>query len=118
VELLGQAHLFCCLPTDETEAFRQALHEALACGLPVVTTRTSMAPILMAEGCGATLEAETPEALAAAVKACLADAGRYRSMSVGALQTARRYSIERWRETIRTALVEAWGPLRSEPPQP
>ena len=40
LELLRQADLFSCLPTAETESFRQAVHEALACGLPVVMTRT------------------------------------------------------------------------------
>jgi Glycosyl transferases group 1 len=113
VELLRQADLFCCLPADETEAFRHALHEALAAGLPVLTARTSVAPMLAREGCGLILDGRTPEAVAAAVGACLADPARYRSMSTEAVRVARDHSLERWREMMRVALEEAWGPLRS-----
>jgi glycosyltransferase involved in cell wall biosynthesis len=114
LELLGQADLF-CLPADETEAFRQAVLEALACGIPVVTTRWSVAPTLIGQGCGIILQERTPQAFAAAVKACLSDPARYRAMSTQALRTARGHSIERWRELIRLALEEAWGPLQSKP---
>lgn len=114
VELLREAHLLCCLPAAETESFRQALHEALACGLPVVTTRTEIAPMLMRKGCAIVLKEETSEALAAAVTACLSDSARYRSMSAEALRTAQEYSLERWRDRVRSALEKAWGPLQSE----
>lgn len=114
LELLRGAALMCCLPAAETESFRQALHEALACGLPVVTARTEIAPTLASRGCAVVLERETPGALAAAVTACLSDPARYRSMSSQALRTAQQYSLERWRETVRSALEKAWGRLRSE----
>jgi hypothetical protein len=35
-------------------------------------------------------------------------------MSIQALRTAREYSLERWREIVRSALEKAWGPLQSE----
>lgn len=110
-ELLRQADLF-CLPTAETESVRQAVHEALACGLPVVTARTSLAPMLI--GCGVILPNLTAEALAMAVRACLSDPAGYRRMSAQALRAAQAYSLERWRDTVGAALQEAWGPLSSE----
>lgn len=110
LELLRQADLF-CLPTVETESLRQAVHEALACGLPVVTTPTSST--WMAEGCGVLLQSRTPEALADGIRACLCDPARYRRMSIEALRMAERYSLERWRDTVRAALEEAWGPLQA-----
>jgi glycosyltransferase involved in cell wall biosynthesis len=115
LERLDQADLFCSLPIAETEADRQALHEALARGLPVVTAPTSLAAMLTQTGCGVALRERTPQALAAAVHACLGDPARYRQMSAAALHTARRHSLERGRETIRAALHEAWGPLQSGP---
>jgi glycosyltransferase involved in cell wall biosynthesis len=114
VELLRAADLFCCLPVAETEHFRQALHEALACGLPVVTSRTEIAPMLMRKGCAIMLNEETPEALVDAVTSCVSDSARYMRMSGEALRTAQEYSFELWRETVRSALENAWGPLRSE----
>jgi glycosyltransferase involved in cell wall biosynthesis len=114
MELLREADLMCCLPGAETESFRQALHEALACGLPVVTSQTEIAPTLSRRGCAVVLERETPEALAEAVTACLSDPSRYRSMSTQALRTAQEYSMEQWLETVRSALEKAWGRLQSE----
>jgi glycosyltransferase involved in cell wall biosynthesis len=114
LELLQQADLF-CLPADETEGFRQAVHEALACGLPVIATQASIGPMLMGQGCGVVLQEGTPERFAAAVRDCLSDSARYRAMSLAALRKARQYSFERWRVIIRERLEHAWGPLQSMP---
>jgi len=110
--LLQQADLF-CYPTA-SEGFPKAVLEALACGLPVVTTRVSVLPKLIGTGSGLLLEEVSPEALAQAVVDCLSDAERYRSMSARALETASQYSLERWRDTIGDLLRAACGSLRSD----
>jgi glycosyltransferase involved in cell wall biosynthesis len=112
LRLLQQADLF-CYPTA-SEGFPKVVLEALACGLPVVTTRVSVLPELMGTGSGLLLESVTPEALAQAVVHCLSDAERYRGMSARALETASQYSLERWRDTIGDRLRAACGPLRSD----
>jgi len=113
LELLRLADLF-CLPTAETDSVRQAVLEALACGLPVVTAPVSSLPMLTGHDCGIMLEGRTPEALAGAVRICLTDPERYSLMSMNAVRTAKAYTLERWRDTIRAALEQAWGPLQSE----
>ena len=110
--LLQQSDLF-CYPTA-SEGFPKAVLEALACGLPVVTTCVSVLPKLIGNGSGLLVEKVTPEALAQAVFDCLSDAERYRSMSTRALETASQYSLERWRDTIGDLLRAACGPLRSD----
>jgi glycosyltransferase involved in cell wall biosynthesis len=112
IRLLQQADIF-CYPTA-SEGFPKAVLEALACGLPVVTTRVSVLPKLIGTGCGLLLEHTNPEALAQAVLACLSDAVRYRTMSARAVETASQYSLERWRDTIGDLLRAACGPLRSD----
>ena len=107
--LLKRAHLY-CLPTMG-ESFGKGVLEALACGLPVITTAVSVFPELISTRCGVVLDERTPEQLAAAIRHCLADRGRYRQMSTEAIAAARFYSLERWRDTIRGMLEEAWGPL-------
>lgn len=112
IHLLQQADLF-CYPTA-SEGFPKAVLEALACGLPVVTTCVSVLPKLIGTGCGLLIEKATPEAVAQAVFDCLSDAERYRAMSAQALETANQYSLERWRDTVGDFLQAAWGPLRSD----
>jgi glycosyltransferase involved in cell wall biosynthesis len=112
LELLRAADLL-CLPAVETDSVRQAVLEALACGLPVVTTRLSVLPPGIAHLCGTVLRDHAPTTVVEAVVACLSDPERYREMSDAALRTARSYSLERWSDTVRAALEAAWGPLRS-----
>jgi len=111
LELLRQADLF-CLPATETESLRQSVHEGLACGLPVVTTPSSLGQMM--NGCGLTLQSGTSDALADAVRACLRDPDGYHRMSIAALRAAQCYSLERWSDTVRAALVDSWGPLQSD----
>lgn len=112
LELLRGAHLF-CFPT-RSEGFPKAVLEALAAGLPVVTSRVSVLPRLLEGGGGVALGDPTPESLADAVAECVSDPARYRAMSERARATARRFTLERWRDEIGAALRRAWGrPLKA-----
>jgi hypothetical protein len=111
MSLLKRADIF-CFPTS-SEGFPKVVLEALACGLPVVTTRVSVLPQLIGAGCGVLIDEPAATEVANAVKECLSDAGRYRAMSGKAVETARQYSLEQWRHTIGNLLRGAWGPLRS-----
>jgi glycosyltransferase involved in cell wall biosynthesis len=107
--VLQRSDLF-CFPS-RSEGFPKVVLEALACGLPVITTRVSVLPHLLREGGGVLLDAVTPDAVATAIVAAIGDPGRYLSMSRCAISTARGYSLERWRDVIGDALRSAWGPL-------
>jgi glycosyltransferase involved in cell wall biosynthesis len=114
IRLLQNADIY-AYPTAASEGFPKSVLEALACGLPVVTTRVSVLPLLLSSGCGMLLDERTPEALAEAVRKMLIDESRYYEMSRCAEQTASRYSLEEWRDTIGGWLQEAWKrPLRDE----
>jgi glycosyltransferase involved in cell wall biosynthesis len=112
IELLQESDLF-CYPTA-SEGFPKVVLEALACGLPVITTRVSVLPMLLQNGCGLLIEERTPRAVARAISECLADQDSYGKMSAQASVTAGQFSLERWRDTIGDLLREAWGPLRSD----
>jgi glycosyltransferase involved in cell wall biosynthesis len=111
LQRLQEADLF-CFPTVSSEGFPKVVLEALACGLPVVTTRVSVLPGLIGTGCGVLLDEVTPAAVAEGARLCLSDGARYRAMSGTAVRTARQYSLERWRDLIGEQLRAAWGPLR------
>jgi hypothetical protein len=59
------------------------------------------------------LEELTPNALATAIRACLVSNSRYANLSAEAIEVARKYSLESWRDTIGGYLSAAWGSLRS-----
>src|SRR5207248_10457556 len=99
IELLKQADLF-CYPTRASEGFPKVVLEALACGLPVVTTRVSVLAELIGAGGGQLLDEATPEAVAKAVLEIMSKSDSYHAMSAQAIKTARHYSLERWSDTI------------------
>jgi 2-deoxystreptamine N-acetyl-D-glucosaminyltransferase/2-deoxystreptamine glucosyltransferase len=111
IRLLQQADLF-CYPTTASEGFPKVVLEALACGLPVVTTPVSVLSQLIGTGCGLIIEEATPTAVARAVRECLSQPERYRMMSATARHTAQQYSLERWRDTIGNQLQETCGAVR------
>lgn len=112
IDLLKEADLF-CFPTS-SEGFPKVVIEALACGLPVITTRVSVLPKLIETGCGILLDEATPVSMANSVRKCLEDADLYRKMSDQAISTAQQYSLENWRDTIKEMLETSWGRLRSD----
>jgi glycosyltransferase involved in cell wall biosynthesis len=111
MELLANADLF-CFPTRSSEGFPKGVLEALASGLPVVSTRVSVLPDLVGEG-GMLIDNVTAHEVARGIRWCLADTARYEALSSAALRTAQHYSLERWRDTIGSFLIPGWGRLRS-----
>lgn len=110
LRLLQKADLF-CFPT-RSEGFPKVVLEALACGLPVITTRVSALPKLIGSGGGVLLDEASPAALVTAVRDCLADPDRYEPMAAQAQAQAQQYTLENWRDEIGELLAAAWGPLR------
>lgn len=111
--LMRRADLF-CFPTVSSEGFPKAAIEAMACGLPVITTKVSSLPQLLGNGCGILLDEPTPSIMANAVRQCWTNKEKYQGMSEQAMLTARRYSLENWRDLIGRELNAAWGQLRSD----
>ncbi|MBI2376271.1 MAG: glycosyltransferase family 4 protein [Deltaproteobacteria bacterium] len=109
LEALSAADLF-VFPTTSSEGFPKAVLEALACGLPVISTSVSVIPELLRNGAGVISSADGPS-VARAIEETMASAETYERSSVRAVEAARSYSLEAWRAAIGEHLC-AWGPLR------
>jgi glycosyltransferase involved in cell wall biosynthesis len=107
IDLLKKAHVF-CYPTSASEGFPKVVLEALSCGLPIVTSRVSVLPQLITPDRGVALEAPTASDMAEAVSEICCDPSRYREMSLRAIEIAKEYSLEKWRDEIGAALRKAW----------
>lgn len=107
LELLHGADLF-CYPTSASEGFPKVVLEALAGGLPVITTNVSVLPQLISSGCGLLLNEPTAANVAEAVIKIGSDNQIYHEMSARAVQTARQFSLEGWRDYIKDTLCLAW----------
>jgi hypothetical protein len=108
IRVLRGANLF-CYPTRASEGFPKVVLEALACGLPVITTRVSVLPALIAQGGGWLLEEATAPELAEAIHNLLKNPNLCDEMSKRALETAGSFSLERWRDEIKSHLERSWG---------
>ncbi len=108
VSLMQQNHVF-CYPTSASEGFPKVVLEALASGMPVITTKVSVLPDLIANGCGILLDSPSPTELSNAVINICSDNRRYEQMSAKAIETAQRYSLEDWRDLIGETLRKAWN---------
>lgn len=112
VELLRSSDLF-CFPTSASEGFPKVVIEALAAGLPVVSTRVSVIPRLLEKGAGILLESPDPKELADAVIDIFSNREKYDEMSRRAKETARGFTLENWRDRIAAFLHTSWGDDRA-----
>lgn len=97
-------------PTAASEGFPKVVLEALASGLPVVSTKVSVIPLLLSAGGGVVLESRQPSELARRVLELWRDPEKYEQMSRAAIESVSAYSLERWRDLIGDRLVSAWAP--------
>jgi len=91
-----------CVPSA-TEALGVANIEALAAGIPVISTRVGGIPEVLDQGNnGWLVEPGDPAALADAIRDCIADSGRRRQQSENGLRYIRRFS----KETMFASFIE------------
>jgi glycosyltransferase involved in cell wall biosynthesis len=108
LRVLSEAHLF-CYPTRASEGFPKVVLEAMASGVPVITTGVSVLPELLSSGAGTLIDDATPHALVDSIVSILRDPQRYELMSTCAIKTAAKFSLERWREEIGELLSGCCG---------
>jgi glycosyltransferase involved in cell wall biosynthesis len=105
----------CYLYPSNLEAFPIPVSEGMACGVPVVTSRTN--GLLEIAGDGAVLvDPDDPDDIARGVLALLQDPARRAAVSAAGLERSKRYSWDRCaRETLAVIEGAALGSFLSAP---
>lgn len=114
IQILSQSHLF-VFPTRVREGFPKAVHEALACGLPVITSPVSVLPHLIGTQNGVVLADTRPETIASELLSLISDETRVQAMSRSARETSLQYTLDAWKTLIAQRLEVQWGTLSLTP---
>ena len=91
VSRLLQAADIYCQPNRGAEPFGLSFVEALAAGLPVVTTRLGAAPEIINDSCGVLVDAPSVAALTRALRTLIGNHPERQAMSAGARERARTF---------------------------
>lgn len=104
----GKSHLF-VFPTNVKEGFPKVVIEAMAAGLPVITTNVSVLPFLIGTENGIILESPTPQNVSDAILQIISDERKYHEMMKSARETALKYTLENWKNVIAEKLSKHWS---------
>lgn len=110
LEEMLTAHIF--VFPSHSEGFPKVVHEALACGLPVICRRVSVLPQLIDNSNGYSLEPLDEELISKAVRDLYEREEVYRTAVLAATSSAEPFSLESWKNAIASHLRESWGDLR------
>jgi glycosyltransferase involved in cell wall biosynthesis len=108
--LLGAADLY-CQPNLQPEPFGIAFVEALAAGLPVLTTRQGAAEEIVDGTCGVLVPPGEPLALAESLRGLMADSTRRRELAVRARARAQRLCDPATQIQQLSTTLAAMGPV-------
>jgi len=111
LKCLNMADLF-VFPTQASEGFPKVVLEALACGVPVISTNVSVIGSLLSRGGGVVVDEVSPDRLSESVAKVLRNSEGYSNMSRLAITTASEYSLEAWGKRIGERLEAKWGRLK------
>jgi glycosyltransferase involved in cell wall biosynthesis len=104
----------CCQPNEGAEPFGLSFVEALAAGLPVVTTRLGAAPEIVDDTCGILVEPGSAAALGDALHRLITCAEDRRSMAAAAMDRARLFcDLPGSLTQLRALLTRATEPVHS-----
>ena len=102
------------LPTLPGEGIPRVLLEAMAAGLPIVTTRVAGIPSLIEhERNGILVDEPTPQAIGGAIERVMSNEGLRRALIAGGYETARAHTLEAQAERMMSAIRNPQSAVRN-----
>ena len=108
--VLSRADIF-CFPTYSSEGFPKVIIEAMAHGLPILSTNVSVIPSLIENPdlpCGRIVESKNSVDLAEKILYYIDNQVGHQEHSKNAKELARSYSLENWMDQINDILNSQW----------
>ena len=108
--VLSRADIF-CFPTYSSEGFPKVIIEAMAHGLPILSTNISVIPSLIENTdlpCGRIVESKNSEDLAEKIRDYMHNEEEHQEHSKNARELACSYSLENWIDQINDTLNSQW----------
>jgi len=97
--LYDAAHIY--VSPSRTEGLPKTFYEAMARGLPIISTRVGGIPEIVADGeNGLLVPPGDPQSLAAAIKRLTSDSGLRESLSWGSINKVRDFTLEKQRDRM------------------
>ena len=94
-----------CLVTSRAEGASNVILEAMAAGLPIVTTRNGAQDLVLDAGCGTVVDAAEPRSLVDALCALLADERRRSRLAEAGLRYAKSHTWQHSAERLEAILL-------------
>ncbi len=110
-QALNDADVF-CFPTYSSEGFPKAVIEAMAHGIPVISTEVSVIPVLINEPnrpAGVLIDKKSPEQLAEKIAFYYNNPQVHKTHADNAKLIAAVYTLEKWVDTINEKLNAQWN---------
>ena len=102
------------LPTLPGEGIPRVLLEAMAAGLPIVTTRVAGIPSLIEhERNGILVDEPTPQAIGGAIERVMSNGALRRALIAGGYETARAHTLEAQAERMMSVVRNAHSAARN-----
>jgi glycosyltransferase involved in cell wall biosynthesis len=94
---------------SSSEGFPKVVLEAMATGLPIITSNVSILPELVeTNNCGLILDEISSKAIVSSILDVLSDPVSYKLYSLNSIKTAQKYTMEKWIEEIDLHLKSGW----------